>query len=55
MSESKEVNLTAIILERIRSQATAENIRVTQHAQQEMVEEDARSMRFFRLSARRKF
>ncbi len=27
-------------LERIRAQANAENIRVTQHAQQEMVEED---------------
>ena len=39
MAESKEVNLIAM-LERIRSQAAAENIRVTQHAQQEMVEEN---------------
>ena len=28
------------MLERIRSQAKAENLRITQHAQQEMVEED---------------
>ena len=32
-------NLEAI-LEQLRVQATAENIRITQHAQQEMVEED---------------
>jgi hypothetical protein len=30
----------AFVLERIRAQAAAENIRITQHAQQEMVEED---------------
>jgi hypothetical protein len=29
-----------MVLERIRAQAAVENIRVTQHAQQEMVEED---------------
>ncbi len=28
------------MIERIRAQAAAENIRITQHAQQEMVEED---------------
>jgi len=39
MSETDEINLAAI-LERVRSQAAAENIRVTQHAQQEMVEEN---------------
>jgi hypothetical protein len=39
MGESEEVNLTPM-LEWIRSQAAAENIRVTQHAQQEMVEEN---------------
>ncbi len=38
MSEFDEVNLETI-LERIRAQATAENIRITQHAQQEMAEE----------------
>lgn len=39
MGESEEVNVTAI-LKWIRSQAAAENIRVTQHAHQEMVEEN---------------
>jgi hypothetical protein len=39
MSEFDEVNLETI-LERVRAQATAENLRITQHAQQEMVEEN---------------
>lgn len=39
MSAFDEVNLETI-LERIRAQATAENIRITQHAQQEMAEEN---------------
>ena len=38
----QEVDVTdwEAVLERIRAQADAENIRITQHAQQEMVEED---------------
>lgn len=38
----KEVNITDFeaILKRIRAQAEAENIRISQHAQQEMVEEN---------------
>ena len=39
MSEYDVVNLRAV-LERIRAQATKENIRITQHAHQEMVEEN---------------
>ena len=39
MSEFNVINLEAV-LERIRAQAEAEDIRITQHAQQEMVEED---------------
>ena len=39
MSESDEVNLETI-LGRVRAQAAAENIRITQHAQQEMAEEN---------------
>ena len=39
MSALDVTNLEAI-LEQIRVQAAAENIRITQHAQQEMVEED---------------
>ena len=39
MGEFDVTNLEAI-LEQIRVQAAAENIRITQHAQQEMVEED---------------
>jgi hypothetical protein len=39
MNESNEIDLEAM-LERIRTQAAAEDIRITQHAQQEMVEED---------------
>jgi Domain of unknown function (DUF4258) len=39
MTESKEVNPTTT-LERLWSQAKAGDVRVTQHAQQEMVEED---------------
>jgi len=39
VSEFDEVNLETI-LERIRAQATAEDIRITQHAQQEMAEEN---------------
>jgi len=35
-----DVNDLEATLERIRAQAAAENIRITQHAQQEMVEED---------------
>ncbi len=35
----EETNLDAV-LERIRTQVAIENIRVTQHAQQEMIEED---------------
>lgn len=37
-----EVDVTdfQVVLNRIRAQAAAENIRITQHAQQEMVEED---------------
>lgn len=39
---TSEVDVTAleVVLERIRAQADVENIRVTQHAQQEMVEEN---------------
>ena len=38
----REVNLTdlEVALKKIRAQANAENIRITQHAQQEMVEEN---------------
>ncbi len=38
----QEVDVTdwEAVLERIRAQADVENIRITQHAQQEMVEED---------------
>jgi hypothetical protein len=39
MGEFDVTNLEAI-LEQIHTQAAAENIRITQHAQQEMVEED---------------
>ena len=39
MDKVDPANLEAI-LERIRAQAGAENIRITQHAQQEMVEEN---------------
>ena len=39
MNESGKVNLEMIV-ERIRAQATVENIRITQHAQQEMAEEN---------------
>jgi len=39
MSESDETNL-GTILERVRAQAIAESIRVIQHAQQEMAEEN---------------
>jgi len=39
MDELDEINW-AVVLERIRFQAATENIRITQHAQQEMVEED---------------
>ncbi len=39
MSAFDEVNLE-LVLERVRAQATAENLRITQHAQQEMVEEN---------------
>jgi len=35
-----DVNNLEAVLEQIRAQAAAENIRITQHAQQEMVEED---------------
>ena len=35
-----DLNNLTIVLKRIHSQATAENVRITQHAQQEMVEED---------------
>jgi hypothetical protein len=38
MSESVEHNLTAV-LERIQMQAASDRVRVTQHAQQEMIEE----------------
>jgi len=38
MSESVEHDLTAV-LERIRIQAASDRVRVTQHAQQEMIEE----------------
>ena len=34
------VNNLEVVVKRIRSQADSENIRVTQHAQQEMVEDD---------------
>ncbi len=40
MSESYDVTDLDALLERIRSQVAKENIRVTQHAQQEMAEED---------------
>lgn len=39
MDEHDVINLNTV-LERIRAQATKENVRVTQHAQQEMVEEN---------------
>jgi hypothetical protein len=39
MDELDEINCE-VVLERIRAQAAVENIRITQHAQQEMVEED---------------
>lgn len=39
MSEFDVTNLEAV-LERIHTQAATENIRITQHAQQEMVEKD---------------
>jgi hypothetical protein len=39
MNEVDVINLD-VVLERIRAQADVENIRITQHAQQEMVEED---------------
>jgi hypothetical protein len=39
MREFDVINLEAV-LERIYAQAATENIRITQHAQQEMVEED---------------
>jgi len=40
--DSMEVDVTDLeaVLERIRAQADAEDVRVTQHAQQEMAEED---------------
>jgi hypothetical protein len=40
--QGDEVNVTDIeaVLKRIRAQAAAEDIRITQHAQQEMVEEE---------------
>jgi hypothetical protein len=39
MTEPGEMSL-AVVLERIRAQAAAESMRITQHAQQEMAEED---------------
>jgi hypothetical protein len=38
MSEFDEIN--SVVLERVRAQAAIENIRITPHAQQEMVEEN---------------
>jgi hypothetical protein len=48
MHEFDLTNLEAV-LERIYAQAATENIRITQHAQQEMVEEDIPWMRSFKL------
>jgi hypothetical protein len=39
MNEVDVTNLE-VVLERIRTQADADNVRITQHAQQEMVEEE---------------
>jgi hypothetical protein len=41
-SGMEEINVTNLeaLLDRIRTQAEEENVRITQHAQQEMVEED---------------
>ena len=39
MNEPDVLN-AQVVLERVRAQAIAENVRITQHAQQEMVEED---------------
>ena len=39
MNEPDALN-AQVVLERVRAQAIAENVRITQHAQQEMVEED---------------
>ena len=39
MNEPDALN-AQVVLERVRAQAIAENVRITQHAQQEMAEED---------------